>query len=100
MKFSPVLMFRFIVLFAGLCAFPGASPAQSYPPVWNNTAHYVAGDMVTDYGNVYRCISAVTTPYLDPSKTYQHWELNYVRSGTTITIGIGQPFPTLETAWA
>lgn len=76
-----------------------AANAQSYPPVWNNTSHYVAGDMVTDYGNVYRCIAPVTTPFLDPSKSYQHWELNYVRSGTTILIGNGQPFPTLKSAW-
>lgn len=77
-----------------------AAGAQSYPPVWNNTSNYVAGDMVTDYGNVYRCIKPVTTHYLDPSKTYQNWELSYVRSGTTIVIGTGQPFPDLKTAWA
>lgn len=55
--------------------------------------------MVTDYGNVYRCIKAVTTPYLDPSKTYTNWELNEVRNNTTLVIGTGQPFPNLETAW-
>lgn len=78
---------------------PNLLRAQSSPPVWNNTSNYVAGDMVTDYGNVYRCIKAVTTHYLDPSKTYSNWELNFVRSGTTVTIGTGQTFPSLKTAW-
>ncbi len=43
--------------------------------------------------------SAVTKPYLDPAKTYQNWELFYVRNSTTITIGSGQTFPTLAAAW-
>lgn len=97
----PLVAFRRFVM---LCLFAlflgqGSAHAQSYPPVWNNTSNYVAGDMVTDYGNVYRCIKAVNTHYLDPSKTYQNWELTYVRSGTTIVIGTGQPFPDLKTAW-
>lgn len=85
-------------LFISMVA-PQTCPAQSYPPVWNNTSKYAAGDMVTDYGNVYRCIRAVTTPYLDPSKTYTNWELNEVRNNTTLTIGTGQTFPTLTAAW-
>jgi hypothetical protein len=82
-----------------LMAASQTSAAQSYPPVWSNTSKYAAGDMVTDYGNVYRCIKVVTTPYLDPSKTFANWELNEVRNNTTLTIGTGQTFPTLTAAW-
>ncbi len=57
------------------------------------------GDLVTDYGNIYRCEVTVSTPYLDPSKTYKNWELFYVRSSTTLPIGVGQTFPDLATAW-
>lgn len=78
---------------------PSLLRAQSFPPVWNNTSSYVAGDMVTDYGNVYRCIRPVTTPYMDPSKDYTNWELNFARSNTTLLIGSGETFPTLATAW-
>ncbi len=89
------------LLFAGLSLLAASkrTEAQSYPPVWNNTSKYAAGDMVTDYGNVYRCIKAVSTPYLDPSKSYGNWELNEVRNNTTLLIGTGQPFPTLAIAW-
>ncbi len=90
---------RPFALLLGLLGVLQLSSAQSYPPVWSNTSKYVAGDMVTDYGNVYRCIKAVTTPYLDPSKTYANWELNYVRNNTTLLIGAGQTFPALTTAW-
>jgi hypothetical protein len=77
-----------------------ASFAQTkFPPAWVNTATYAPGDLVTDYGNIYRCEVAVTKPYLDPSKTYQSWEMFYVRSNTTILIGVGQAFPDLATAW-
>ncbi len=87
-------------ILALVCAsVPCMANAQSYPPVWSNTGTYVAGDMVTDYGNVYRCIKSVTTHYLDPSKTYSNWELYYVRNNTTLVIGVGQTFPTLVTAW-
>ncbi len=54
---------------------------------------------MTDYGNVYRCIKSVSTPYLDPSKDYANWELNFARSNTTLPIGSGETFPDLETAW-
>lgn len=97
---SPVSVGRFLALVIFACfLLPGVAKAQSYPPVWNNTSNYVAGDMVTDYGNVYRCLKPVTTHYLDPSKTYQDWELYYVRNNTTLVIGVGQTFPTLTAAW-
>lgn len=57
------------------------------------------GDLVTDYGNLYRCEVAVTKPYIDPSKYYQNWELFYVRNNTTVAVGQGQTFPTLAIAW-
>ncbi len=79
---------------------PGLAKAQSYPPVWSNVGNYVPGDMVTDYGNVYRCIKSVNTHYLDPSKTYANWELYYVRNNTTLMVGVEQTFPTLAAAWA
>lgn len=80
--------------------FPAHVNAQTeFPPAYNNQAHYAVGDLVTDYGNIYRCEAAVTKPYLDPSKIYSNWELFYVRSNTTLPIGVGQTFPTLEVAW-
>lgn len=91
-------IFATLAFTAGLCLGAKTS-AQSFPPAWVNTSHYAPGDMVTDYGNVYRCLKAVTTPYLDPSKTFADWELNYVRNNTTVLIGNSEPFPTLQTAW-
>ncbi len=78
---------------------PARAHAQLSPPVWNNISNYAAGDMVTDYGNVYRCIAPVTTHYLDPSKTYTNWELFYVRSNTTLQVGVECNFPTFQIAW-
>ncbi len=34
-----------------------------------------------------------------PTSDYTDWELNYVRSNTTLMIGTGQTFPTLAAAW-
>ncbi len=101
MNKHPLLIPRKAALLAIIALFmmPSLVGAQSYPPVWNNTSTYVAGDMVTDYGNVYRCIKAVSSPFLDPSETYSNWELTYVRSGTTLVIGPSQVFPTFALAW-
>ncbi len=85
-----------IATFVGYCQ---AQAQTEFPPAYNNQAHYAVGDLVTDYGNIYRCEATVSKPYLDPSKTYANWELFFVRSNTTITIGTGQPFPTLAVAW-
>jgi hypothetical protein len=96
------IRFSFLATFfllAALVAVPAKGFSQAFPPVWSNTATYAGGDLVTDYGNIYRCIKDVTTPYLDPSKTYANWELYFVRNNTTIVIGTGQPFPSLTTAW-
>jgi hypothetical protein len=74
--------------------------AQSYPPAWNSAAHYAVGDQVQLGGNVYRAIKAITSGGLNPSTSYPNWELNYVRSNTTLMIGTGQVFPTLVSAWS
>ncbi len=91
------LFFALIATGVGLTE---AKAQTEFPPAYNNQAHYAVGDLVTDYGNIYRCESTVTKPYLDPSKTYQNWELFYVRSSTTIPVGVGQTFPDLATAWS
>ncbi len=89
----------FIALIATGVGLTEANAQTEFPPAYNNQAHYAVGDLVTDYGNIYRCETAVTKPYLDPSKTYANWELFYVRSNTTIPIGVGQTFPSLAIAW-
>ncbi len=87
-----------IVIALGLV--PARASAQTeFPPAYDNQAHYRPGDLVTDYGNLYRCQVVVTKPYIDPSKNYTYWELFYVRNNTTIPIGLGQTFPTLTIAW-
>jgi hypothetical protein len=81
----------------------GLAPAlllgQSYPPSWTSTSHYAVGDQVQVNGNIYRAIKAVTTSNINPTTNYTYWELYYVRSNTTLTIGTGQTFPTLVAAW-
>lgn len=76
-----------------------ANAQTEFPPAYNNQAHYAVGDLVTDYGNIYRCEVAVTKPYIDPSKFYQNWELFYVRNNTTLVVGVQQTFPNLAVAW-
>ncbi len=73
--------------------------AQSFPPVWNSTASYAAGDIVQYGGNWYRAMTAITTHYVNPATTYGSWELNYARSNTTLLIGVGQSFSSLQNAW-
>lgn len=98
------MIIRFATSFAAavaatlcICAI---SPAQSYPPAWKPTATYAVGDQVQLNGNVYRCIHAVTTTDVPPNRYYEDWELNFVRSNTTLIIGPGQYWPTLKTAWS
>lgn len=97
---SRISLIRFLALALFACLFlRGGAYAQTFPPAWINTSHYAAGDLVTEYGNYYRCIAPVTKPFQDPSKFYSEWELYYVRNNTTVVIGPGQPFPNLQTAW-
>jgi len=70
--------------------------AQSYPPAWSNTATYVAGDQVQLFGNVIRAVKPSTVP---GKFVYTNWELWEVRANTTVMVGTGQTFPTLEAAW-
>src|SRR3984957_6448415 len=99
MRKHPFASFFIVLVTAFLGLTQAASAQTEFPPAYNNQAHYAVGDLVTDYGNLYRCELAVTKPYLDPSKTYKNWELFYVRNNTTIPIGAGQTFPTLAVAW-
>jgi hypothetical protein len=78
---------------------PAIAQAQSYPPLWSSTSHYAIGDQVQLGGNVYRAITAIVNPGSNPSTSYSTWELNYVRSNTTLMIGTGQTFPTVVAAW-
>jgi hypothetical protein len=84
------------ILVMGLLAKP--SLAQSYPPAWNTKSAYAVGDQVQLNGNIYRAIKAVT-PNLSPAVYFNYWELNYVRSNTTLLIGDQEQFSTLLNAW-
>ncbi len=79
--------------------FSAQTPAQSFPPAFSKTATYAAGDIVQYGGNWYRAMNArpANGPY--PASAYGYWELNYVRSNTTLTIGDGQGFANLVYAW-
>jgi hypothetical protein len=72
--------------------------AQACPPAFSGSARYAIGDQVQANGNLYRAIKAVSNGN-NPSSDYTDWELNLVRSNTTLTIGAGQTFPTLTSAW-
>jgi len=93
-------MQRLCIGFAALAVLATTAFGQSFPPAWSSTAHYALGDIVQENQNYYRCTHAVTTPTLDPSKAYFNWELWEVRLNTTVLIGTGQTFPTLQAAWA
>ncbi len=74
--------------------------AQSYPPAFSSTAEYAAGDLVQYGGNWYRAVKALPAHGPYPSNGFGSWELNFVRSNTTLVIGVGQQFPSLQDAWA
>ncbi len=84
---------------AALISLSAHSRAQSYPPVWSTSASYAAGDTVQYGGNWYRSMKAQTPNSLSPATTYANWELNYVRSSTTLNVGVKQAFPLLINAW-
>lgn len=92
---------RILPFLAAMAAFllPGLSKAQSYPPVWTSTATYAAGDLVQYGGNWYRAVKALAAHGSYPSNGFGSWELNYVRSNTTLVIGVEQQFPSLQDAW-
>jgi hypothetical protein len=82
-----------------MLSFAGRTMAQAYPPAWSSTGSYAVGDLVQKNGNTYRAIKAVSEPAPDPAANYTYWQLNQVQSNTTLMIGAGQTFPTLQVAW-
>lgn len=73
--------------------------AQNVPPVWTSSSSYAAGDIVLYGGNWYRALVAVNPEGPLPTTAFGTWELNYVRFGTTLTVGDGQSFSALSHAW-
>jgi hypothetical protein len=89
-----------LVLLATVCLlFSADTWAQSFPPAFSKTATYAAGDIVQYGGNWYRAMNARPADGPYPASAYGYWELNYVRSNTTLTIGDGQGFANLVYAW-
>lgn len=78
---------------------PSHSNAQSFPPAWSTSATYAAGDIVQYGGNWYRAMTALAAGGPYPAAAYGKWELNYVRSNTTLTIGAKQSFANIVYAW-
>jgi hypothetical protein len=75
------------------------SQAQTYPPAWKSSSTYAQGDQVQVNGNIYRALGAVSQSGPSPATSYAKWELYYVRSNTTLMVGVNQTFPTLVSAW-
>ncbi len=73
--------------------------AQAFPPTWASSSSYVAGDIVQYGGNWFRALKTVTPSTNSPAINYTNWELNFVRSNTTVLIGAGEAFPNLAYAW-
>jgi hypothetical protein len=90
---------KFLLVLIAAYLFPALSQAQSYPPVFSSAATYVAGDLVQYGGNWYRAVKALTAHGPYPSAGYGSWELNYIRSNTTLLIGAEQTFPNVQAAW-
>jgi hypothetical protein len=82
-----------------LSAIPSLARAQSFPPAWSSSATYTAGDIVQYGGNWYRAMIALSAGGPYPAAAYGKWELNFVRSNTTLTIGAKQGFANLVYAW-
>lgn len=80
-------------------AVPRATSAQAFPPAWTSSASYAAGDIVQYGGNWYRAMKALSAAGPYPSNAYGYWELNFVRSNTTLTVGNKQGFANLVYAW-
>lgn len=80
-------------------ALPAISKAQSFPPAWSSSATYAAGDIVQYGGNWYRAMKALNSAGPYPAAAYGDWELNYVRSNTTLLVGAKQSFANLQYAW-
>jgi hypothetical protein len=81
-----------------LFSIPCSGHAQSYPPAYSAASHYAIGDLAQTGGNVYRAIKAVTGGS-GPLFDYTDWQLESVKTNTTLLIGASQVFPTLTAAW-
>jgi hypothetical protein len=92
-RFFPALLAAVAILVPSLCS------AQSYPPVWSSSATYAAGDLVQYGGNWFRSVKALAAAGPEPSNGFGSWELNYIRSNTTLLVGVGQQFTSLQNAW-
>jgi hypothetical protein len=82
-----------------LLSISSLAQAQSYPPAWSANATYATGDLVQLSGNTFKAIQPVTTPGANPTSNYHYWQLNQVQSNTTLMIGAGETFPTINIAW-
>jgi hypothetical protein len=91
-----MLKIRILVVFLVALLLAAPSFAQNYPPAWNTTVSYAAGDQVQINGNIFRAIKASTKGKF----IYSEWEMYYVRNNSTYMIGTGQTFATLQAAWA
>jgi hypothetical protein len=102
MKKAKQILKAFSLLAACACllAIAGSARAQSYPPKWSSSATYAVGDQVQTGGNVYRAISAVPANAANPATNPTDWALDQVKSDTTLLIGQGQTFGTLQQAWS
>lgn len=79
-----------------------SASSQVNPPVWNGTASYKVGDVVTyaPNGCVFRAIANQTTFHPNPSN-YLFWELYSVNIAApfVLTVGKTSQFPSLAKAW-
>lgn len=91
-------LFRTVSI-AVVCLGAMTAVAQSFPPAWSSSASYAAGDTVEYGGNWYRAMVAQSAGGPYPAAAYGKWELNFIRSNTTLTIGPGQGFANLVYAW-
>jgi hypothetical protein len=91
--------FRTFVAATVALLLPALATAQVCPPAWSKTATYAPGDIVQYGGNWFRALKALSASTTTPNGAYGSWELNYVRSATTLLIGTDQTFANLATAW-
>jgi hypothetical protein len=88
-----------LAIFLLALAAPRVTNAQAFPPAWTSSATYAAGDIVQYGGNWYRAMKALSAAGPYPANAYGDWELNFVRSNTTLTVGDKQGFANLVYVW-
>ncbi len=82
-----------------LCLAASMGHAQAFPPAFSKSSTYLAGDIAQYGGNWYRAMTPITANGAYPAAAYGKWELNFVCSNTTLTVGAGQMFANLVYAW-